>query len=214
LYWFYIGGDIYNERFLLILIPLGVSLFLKIIKPTLSKKILFVSVAAMIIIQLIPLEAESRFRYSFKRYDYFIALGKFLGQKYPEKTLATPAAGKIPFFSGMKTLDMLGLNDLYIAHKDIDYFTVPGHNKYDFDYVLSKKPDFLANFITPELNMLFNISCEKYSKAGYKIKYLINTKKLSNKNDIIDVQSLGQVAIVSYIENGYEFAVLEKNNPK
>jgi hypothetical protein len=114
----------------------------------------------------------------------------------------------------MKTLDMLGLNDLYIAHKDIDYFTVPGHNKYDIDYFLSKNPNFLVNFVNPDLNLAFDISYEKYSPAGYKIRYLVNTEKLSKGKDIIDVVFTAKDSIVQYIDHGYDFAVLEKANSK
>jgi len=60
----------------------------------------------------------------------------------PGTWMATNAAGAVAYHSGLPVIDMLGLNDAHIAH------TVPvtggggtaGHEKRDFDYVLSRRP--------------------------------------------------------------------------
>jgi len=207
IYWFYIGGDHFVERFLIVLFPLGIFGLLKFFEGTLNRKTLMFLVLLLVIFQLECLVSDGRFDYSFPKYDRRIVLGEFLGQKYPGRTLATGAAGKIPYFSGLKTTDMLGLNDEYIAHKDTGFFREPGHNKYDLEYVLSKKPDIMHIRIMP--NMYPGLTKEKYG-GHYKLKYLVNKNKESYSHDIIDVENLGQKEIVKLIEKGYGYAVLEK----
>jgi hypothetical protein len=62
----------------------------------------------------------------------------------PDAVLATNTAGSIPYFSRLKTIDMLGLNDLHIAHRPIVVGKGrPGHEKGDGVYVLSRRPDYI-----------------------------------------------------------------------
>ncbi len=209
LYWIYVGGDIYHERFLLILIPLGISLLLWRFGKILPANWGHLVVLALLILQLIPLVIDARFNYSFNRYDYLVTLGKFLGENHPREILATTAAGKLPYFSELKTIDMHGLNDIHIAHKDVGFFTVPGHNKYDMDYVLSRKPDLIASTITSDLNLLYGLDRNKYTSAGYRLRYIVNVTRQSSGHDIVDTRGLERDAIESLISQGYEFAVLE-----
>lgn len=81
-----------------------------------------------------------------------IEIGRWLRDNVPDETLiAVIAAGAIPFESGLRTIDMVGLNDEYIAHRDLDVGLLPaGHEKYDSEYVLDRRPDIiiLADFLT------------------------------------------------------------------
>ena len=63
----------------------------------------------------------------------------------PDAVVATNTAGSIPYFSRLKTIDMLGLNDLHIAHRSIADLGKgnPGHEKGDGGYVLSRRPDYV-----------------------------------------------------------------------
>ena len=63
----------------------------------------------------------------------------------PDMVIATNTAGSIPYYSGLKAIDMLGLNDAHIAHTAIDDMGSgrAGHEKSDGDYVLSRKPDYI-----------------------------------------------------------------------
>lgn len=62
----------------------------------------------------------------------------------PDAVLATNTAGSIPFFSKLKTIDMLGLCDEIIAHREVHLGRgIPGHEKGDGLYVLSRKPDYI-----------------------------------------------------------------------
>ena len=63
----------------------------------------------------------------------------------PEETIATNTAGSIPFYSKTRSIDMLGLCDEHIAHRD-DIVIGPGvtgHEKYDGVYVLSRIPEYI-----------------------------------------------------------------------
>jgi len=79
--------------------------------------------------------------------DYHrIVLGKWLGENLqPQVSLAVAAAGAIPYYSERLTIDMLGLNDVYIAHKEmpIGHEKATGHEKYDAAYVLSRHPSLI-----------------------------------------------------------------------
>jgi arabinofuranosyltransferase len=63
----------------------------------------------------------------------------------PDAVIATNTAGSIPYYSGLKTIDMLGLNDIHIAHRKMpDMGTrYAGHEKADGRYILNRKPDYI-----------------------------------------------------------------------
>lgn len=72
------------------------------------------------------------------------AAGRALGNAFwPDAMLATSAAGAIPFFSGLPTLDQSGLNDRYTAKEAWDPWTInkPGHTKMATkEYILRRNP--------------------------------------------------------------------------
>jgi hypothetical protein len=69
-----------------------------------------------------------------------IAAGAWLDENAPEDVVvAGEEAGIIPFYSGHRFIDMIGIVDAHIAR-------VQGamHEKVDPEYVLSRKPDFIV----------------------------------------------------------------------
>lgn len=69
--------------------------------------------------------------------------GVWLYQNVPRHaTIAVNAAGAIPYYSQLKTIDMLGINDLHIAHAPVQDMGkhIAGHEKSDATYVLSRRP--------------------------------------------------------------------------
>lgn len=63
----------------------------------------------------------------------------------PDTLVALNAAGMIPFYTGFPTVDMMGLNDPFIAHRgQRDPGLPPGHQAGDGDYVLSRNPDVIV----------------------------------------------------------------------
>lgn len=82
--------------------------------------------------------------------QYFI-VGRWLRQHAPAgSTIAVNAAGIVPYESGLATIDMLGLNDVHIAHHAVTTHGALGHEKHDAAYVLSRRPEL----IVPGLPML------------------------------------------------------------
>jgi hypothetical protein len=72
-------------------------------------------------------------------------MGKWFGQHAdPSATVAIVPAGAIPWFSKLRALDLLGLNDVTIAHTPVAMGTgTAGHEKYNVAYVLERKPEFV-----------------------------------------------------------------------
>jgi arabinofuranosyltransferase len=76
-------------------------------------------------------------------------IGLWLRDKYePGTRIAVITAGAIPFYSDLPCIDILGLNDVTIAHapsQNIDW-RYPGHEKSHPGYVLKQKPKFIQLF--------------------------------------------------------------------
>lgn len=77
----------------------------------------------------------------------WLATGRWLKtHAAPGSTVATSAAGIIPFVSGLPTIDMFGLADEHIAHEGIvDASMPPGHQKSDPGYVMGRRPEYIAD---------------------------------------------------------------------
>jgi len=73
-------------------------------------------------------------------------IGIWLHDSVPKTvTTACFACGALPYFSELATLDMLGLADEHIARHGLRKpFGAPGHIAYDYDYVVSRKPQIIA----------------------------------------------------------------------
>ena|GEM_PF-770829 len=76
------------------------------------------------------------------------SLASWLKSNYPADTvIAVNAAGAVPYLTGFKTIDMLGLNDKHIARAKASFRVtagpVPGHFKYDGEYVCGLQPDIV-----------------------------------------------------------------------
>jgi len=84
------------------------------------------------------------------REDRVAAVGMIVGQwlganVQPDALLATNTAGSVPYYSGLRTIDMLGLTDAHIAHRDVKGLgrSWVGHEKADGAYVLERRPDYV-----------------------------------------------------------------------
>ncbi len=75
-------------------------------------------------------------------------MGLWIAANTPtDTTIATDAAGLIPYYSERYAIDMFGLTDLHIAHLEL---SVPGegvvaHEKFDPVYILSRGPDCIVS---------------------------------------------------------------------
>jgi hypothetical protein len=76
-------------------------------------------------------------------------VGHWLKANFPPETLlATNAAGSLAYYSKLPIVDMMGLNDAHIAHREIPNIGsgTAGHEKGDGRYVLSRNPDLIQFF--------------------------------------------------------------------
>jgi arabinofuranosyltransferase len=76
---------------------------------------------------------------------HFTAIGRALDRAFdPPTTVALTAAGAIPYYSGLRALDMLGLTDPHIARAPFDdSYRYPGHQRHDGRYVLDRRPELI-----------------------------------------------------------------------
>jgi len=61
-----------------------------------------------------------------------VGVGKFLGKELKtvkDMTLAVAAAGAIPYYSRLESVDMLGLNDRWVARHGVAFRRRPGHQR-------------------------------------------------------------------------------------
>jgi arabinofuranosyltransferase len=74
-------------------------------------------------------------------------LGRWLAKTAaPTDTLATTASGAIPYFSGLPTIDVLGLNDPLVRFRPPHHrgAWAPGHHRYDIEHLLDQAPQWIV----------------------------------------------------------------------
>lgn len=116
---------------------------------------------------------------------YGMQVGLWLKQNVdPGSLIATNTAGTIPYFSKLRTVDMLGLNDEHIAHREIPTMGQgdAGHEKGDGNYVLLRRPDyiFLGSALgSPVPVPIFLGDVELYRNPAFHREYRLVTQHLS-----------------------------------
>lgn len=213
-YYLLIGSDIYRERFLLILFPLGAVLITRLLLAgSAQPKAPWVAAMALVIAsQLLALRLDPKFAYDFVRpkYDQWVHLGKFLAEQHPGQLLATGAAGKIPFFSGLRTIDTLGLNDHHIA-RTMAKGTIPGHGRFDMDYVFGRQPDLIAEHAYGDGDLVWGFSREVYEARGYRLTYLVRREDAADGAPIVRVDdTMDRAQVGRLVAAGYTFGVLTR----
>ena len=158
LYVCYTGGDhMPAYRFFVPLIPIYGWLLaqsLPIIIPSLVNRharFLYVCCMGLICLQSVWSNQEMR---NAQHIDPAANVGRDVGmwiqQNLPaHSTIALNTAGSTPFYAPQhRFIDMLGLNDRHIAHRQITerrtwWQQVPGHGKGDGQYILKRQPDYI-----------------------------------------------------------------------
>jgi hypothetical protein len=70
--------------------------------------------------------------------------GRWCAAELPAGSIASMVVGAIPYYCDRYTLDLLGLTDRHIATEGKIYLPAPaGHQKYDTDYVLERRPRYI-----------------------------------------------------------------------
>lgn len=212
-YFVYVGGDVFYDRFLLILFPMGAYLLLgldEVRSPGRGAAL----VSLLLLLQLVPLRTDPRFAYRHPKYDDWIVLGRHLGAHHPGARLAIDAAGKVPFFSGLETIDMLGLTDAHIGHgkaEERGYFRV-GHAKSDLDYVLGRRPDLIALWLKDAHDLPPGPSeaPRRLEERGYRLLYLLNSGVSPKRENLLVLRGAGDREVDARFAEGYRYAVFER----
>jgi len=215
-YWFFVGGDVFRERFLLVLIPLAAALLARRGRELVSGSFRRVDAVALlfVLLLLVPFHATDLV-WPRTTQDRFIELGRFLGAERPGALLAADAAGKVPYYSELETIDMYGLADETIAHVKAK-FGVPGHSKSDPAYVLARRPDLVAGWLDPGTQTVNpGLGRRAWTRAGYRLAWLVYTPKGNHPKDLgpeplVDARKLDAQEVRELWRRDYRYAILEQ----
>lgn len=156
LYIVWIGGDFMPYfRFFAPVYPVLALLYVKLAmvserdRPAWYKTIDPLVIIGLAAVALWPSLSGAEYKqYRYEQNELFprwTIIGKVLGDKFPvTTTIACTAVGRIPYYSNLPTLDMLGLNDKHIARQPVRFSAeTRWHEKHDSNYVLAQHPDIL-----------------------------------------------------------------------
>ena len=178
-----IGGDIFpGYRHVLPLIPLlcaaaGITM-MDVKDRTLKKKAVYYPAAFLLLLFVFGVQfADNRNRDGkHERWEWnCMGLGQTLQKGFHKEQpyMATTAAGALPYYAGLPTLDMLGLNDYYLPrHPPADFGKgYIGHELGDADYYLRQSPDIF--FLYGRGSALPYFSAEKilFNTSSFKTEY-------------------------------------------
>ncbi len=158
-YWLYfavIGGDWMVFRLLVPILPLMMTasaLGLQRIRDVLSKRRAIANLLVATVLGgsliLSTFWSEPSITFGDLRYysEYLHSTADWLNENADsDDVVAVTIAGVIPYFTGLATIDMLGLSDAHIARNGIKIpgLGKPGHECYDSDYVLERSPEWIT----------------------------------------------------------------------
>ncbi len=161
LYIIKIGGDFIEFRFLVPILPMLFILFSWLIFGFIRSVGLRIALISLILIgsvyhiRTFTLDPEDRIEPVRHLHEHIISrdqnwsgIGKILGKVFHDEnvTIATTAAGAIPYYSGLPAIDMYGINDKWIARKGYVVGTTPGHQLISpFTYLLDRKVNLVIS---------------------------------------------------------------------
>jgi hypothetical protein len=186
-----VGGDVFNERLVVQYLPFYVFTILILTNvrfrycPTVNSILSPIITAGLIY-------TGPTFPHS-THLTGWVLLGKYINSiAAPGDTLATDAAGALAYYSKLPTYDILGLNDVHIAHKQVKSIGtgVPGHEKQDNQYILNKKPTFITTWIDPDGGAGRGFKEYLDFLENYELIALLDTS--SNTQDISRIKLIDQ----------------------
>jgi hypothetical protein len=187
-YIIYVGGDHMPAfRFFIPLLPIISILLLPVLTCNKAISVILVNFLVFMAISLqVTRPAKDLSRARIKDPAAFIGemVSQVVSNEFPPGSLiALSTAGSTPYYAPQhRYIDMLGLNDRVIAKrkdypKVLEWQNVPGHEKGDGKYVLSRKPDYIifggAEGTTADKPMFlsdYEIANDSTFKANYILK--------------------------------------------
>jgi len=153
----YIGGD--HMQWFRFFVPILPILYLLIIREVrqltnlTSRKWIFPATITILFCTNLASTAYAGVVMGWRKVDPAAYHGKLVGQYIKENwqknsLVALNTAGSTAFYSKLRCIDMLGLNDKHIARTkpkrtSLYWANLPGHRKGDGLYVLARKPDYI-----------------------------------------------------------------------
>lgn len=161
LYIVYVGGDFMEFRFLVPITPF-IMLIITALIQLISIKEVKVALTALVLIGSFHHQQTFTFINGIEPVDIleghltkpgenWEGAGKVLGNLFadeqPPVTIAVSAAGAIPYYSQLPTVDVLGLNDKWIARQGITASKRAGHQKRPtLDYLLQREVNLVIAY--------------------------------------------------------------------
>jgi len=208
---FYGAGGPSPSRALVLLFPVGIYVLMEWLHG-LPRRCITMPLAALVLVlvQLSVLATDPRFEFTPAegKYDRGIKIGQFLRKRYAGATLAVDAAGKIPFYSGLTTIDMRGNNSDCLAHQESAEFKGQ-EGKCSAEHVLSLRPDVIVAQIGPERDLCCGMDRETYESAGYRVRYLASVSKLS-RFWVLEIRGMEGEKLGMMNMKGFSYAIIER----
>lgn len=111
-----------------------------------------------------------------------------------------------------------GSDDAYIAYRysqnlaaghGLVYNPVE-HNKFDQDYIFARSPELISARGSPQLDMTWGITHQRYRAEGYRLKYLVTALEDSKPENIVDVSEFSDFEISNLFNEGCQYFVISE----
>ncbi|HEY0006559.1 MAG TPA: hypothetical protein VGB17_17385 [Pyrinomonadaceae bacterium] len=150
-----VGGDFMEFRFLVPVLPLIFTLFGWLIFVQLKMRRMQMALTALILagslhhaLTFAPVNGVNSIPELSSLCDGWQRVGKALGKELDHNsglTIATTAAGAVPYYSRLKTVDMFGLNDPWVARHGAYWGDRPGHQRRaTLDYLVQRRVNLIV----------------------------------------------------------------------
>jgi arabinofuranosyltransferase len=223
-----VGGDFMEFRFIVPVLPL---IFIQIVG------LIFLDVRGIklqIVLVLLVLAGSLHHALTFtnpplRRYDIestkglsdlltqdrtdWIGIGKVLGDSFDHDanvTIATTAAGAIPYYSHLKSIDILGLNDQWVARHGEIVASKPGHQRRaTINYLIERKVNLLIGH--PQMAPIDSAALQSWHDYYFYVR-LTRQDNLPPHSKIIEIpiNSKYKLRVLYLVENPLVEATIKR----
>ena len=185
----YVGGDFMEFRFMVPVLPLMGIVIVYVLTRSIKNPAILTALAALLLIGNVnsrfTLEktvqgygiekAESLVSHVSGEVQNWTGIGKKLGEMFEgtDVSIAVGAAGAIPYYSGLRAIDFLGLCDAEIPKIGEKFTIVPGHRIIaPIEYLVNRKVNLI---IEPNNFMMSKRNFQSWVRvAGWRSMYKLN----------------------------------------